>query len=1092
MLHFLLDADRLKNTDALIGRICARAAEGTQGQILIVPEQYSHAAERALCAAGGDTISRGAEVLSFTRLASRLLSVYGGVCEEYLDKGGRLLSVYLAAEQVRSRLKYYASVSTKPEFLLRLGAAMEEFLSYCLPPEALREAAQRVSGQFAQKLEELSLLYESYLSVCKNGRSDPVTRLERLRTLLQQTDYASEHVFYLDGFSDFTAAEHGVLTELLRRAPEIHIALCTDGSGRAVFQAASETAAELKKEAARWNVPVTTGHPSCPAVRAEALCGWLDGLFSPTQTLGQDAAGRLFLHHAPTAEQECAYAAWRVRRLLQTGSRCREIGIALSDRAAYEPVLRTLFSRMQLPAYFAGTEDILSQPLFAAVLCAMEAVDRYDNEPMLAFLKSGISPLARDEADRLEKYAFTWSIRGKLWEETWTMHPDGFGAEWDEERRAELEQLNASRSRAVSPLASLRRAWHAEKNAGEMVMALDEFLTALDAGGRMQQQAQAQEAAGEAQRAQQTRQLFDILIDAMEQTYQVLGACVMEPPQFTAMFRMLLSQYQVGTIPAAVDQVQIGPLESFRSLRTKHLIVLGAEEGKLPAFAPALGVFTEDERQRLRTMGLALAPAQEDRLDREMGWIRAALCAAEESCSLCYSGAEPSFLFTRTLQMFDRLSVTEDAEHVFAPDVNAAAAALLRAGGREEPHIHALSEAVSRLRRCGAYDFTPVARQTVCGLYGNQIALSASRIDRYAACRYAFFLYDGLRLRPWKQARFDAPLFGTFVHKVLEKTVREVMDLGGFAAVEEESLLKIAARHAQEYTRDFMPEFAQRGERFAYLYNRNLNEVLAVVQDVGQELRASKFIPRDCELHFARGTEQEDTMPPIRVHTPSGESVVSGFVDRVDLYETEHGAYYRVVDYKTGKKDLDYAGLLCGEDLQMLIYLFALKEHGQTRYGRRLFPAGVLYVPAREEMESVPPGTSEEKIAELRAKKKRRKGLLLDDETILQAMEPSDGTPRYLPYQLKKGERTGDLATREQLALLERFVMQSLQEMTGAMFAGGVTPNPILRGQNRSSCEHCDFVQACHKDACCHENRYIAEIKSERFWQEVERRCTHG
>lgn len=71
-------------------------------------------------------------------------------------------------------------------------------------------------------------------------------------------------------------------------------------------------------------------------------------------------------------------------------------------------------------------------------------------------------------------------------------------------------------------------------------MALDEFLTALDAGGRMQRQAQAQEAAGEAQRAQQTRQLFDILIDAMEQTYQVLGACVMEPPQFTAMFRMLL------------------------------------------------------------------------------------------------------------------------------------------------------------------------------------------------------------------------------------------------------------------------------------------------------------------------------------------------------------------------------------------------------------------------------------------------------------------------------------------------------------------------------------------------------------------------
>ena len=176
----------------------------------------------------------------------------------------------------------------------------------------------------------------------------------------------------------------------------------------------------------------------------------------------------------------------------------------------------------------------------------------------------------------------------------------------------------------------------------------------------------------------------------------------------------------------------------------------------------------------------------------------------------------------------------------------------------------------------------------------------------------------------------------------------------------------------------------------------------------------------------------------------------------------------------------------------MLIYLFALKEHGQAHYGMKLFPAGVLYVPAREDMESVPPGTSEEKLAEVRAKHKCRKGLILDDETVLQAMEPAEGTPRYLPYQLKKGERTGELASRAQLEMLDRFVMQSLREMTGALLGGGVTPDPILRGQSWSSCMYCDFAQACHRDACRHENRYIAEVKAEKFWQEVERRCAHG
>ncbi len=104
MLRIMLDTDRLRTSEALIGRICARAGEGVSGQILIVPEQYSHTAERALCRTGGGTISRYAEVLSFTRLASRLFSIYGGVCEEYLDKGvdGCSASIWRRSRCVRS------------------------------------------------------------------------------------------------------------------------------------------------------------------------------------------------------------------------------------------------------------------------------------------------------------------------------------------------------------------------------------------------------------------------------------------------------------------------------------------------------------------------------------------------------------------------------------------------------------------------------------------------------------------------------------------------------------------------------------------------------------------------------------------------------------------------------------------------------------------------------------------------------------------------------------------------------------------------------------------------------------------------------
>ena len=98
MLTLLCGADRLATSAALLRAVCARAEAGKGGNILIVPEQYSHETERALCRAGGDTISRFAEVLSFSRLASRVFSIEGGSACEETDAGGRLLLMALAVE----------------------------------------------------------------------------------------------------------------------------------------------------------------------------------------------------------------------------------------------------------------------------------------------------------------------------------------------------------------------------------------------------------------------------------------------------------------------------------------------------------------------------------------------------------------------------------------------------------------------------------------------------------------------------------------------------------------------------------------------------------------------------------------------------------------------------------------------------------------------------------------------------------------------------------------------------------------------------------------------------------------------------------
>ena len=91
---------------------------------------------------------------------------------------------------------------------------------------------------------------------------------------------------------------------------------------------------------------------------------------------------------------------------------------------------------------------------------------------------------------------------------------------------------------------------------------------------------------------------------AMEQAELVLGAQEMELDRFLQMFRMLLGCYQVGSIPANLDEVLVSGLDGMRALQAGYLIVLGADEGALPAFSQSEGLLSDSDRRNLSSLGV--------------------------------------------------------------------------------------------------------------------------------------------------------------------------------------------------------------------------------------------------------------------------------------------------------------------------------------------------------------------------------------------------------------------------------------------------------------------------------------------------------
>lgn len=1068
MLLLNLSTERKRNGARILDTVCRAAENGVGGQILVVPEQFSHMTERELCLRGGDSVSRYVEVLGFSRLAERVFAAQGGGAEEETDAVGKLLLMASAAEQVRSRLKIFGGSTARPEYLLRLLDVLDEFRSFCVTPDALRKASAALTGVLAEKTEEFALLMEAYAAVCAQMGQSAETRLNRLLAALEDGNFADGKRFYFDGFADFNGVELEIIAQLLCGGAEVEVNLTCDSlaGGRQQYDTARHTASELLRLARQQGISprVLTFDED-----GGALSDLRKNLFSGGGTA--DVANGVRCFTASDRETECRLAAGELLRLVQEEKlRWRDIAVACADWDGYAPILRSVFRHADIPAYFAGDRELLGHPLARMVLDVLAAASgTMEQEAVLGYLKSGFAPLSAEHCDRLENYILLWNLSGSRLEQPWQMSPDGVRRD-AETAESRLAELNEGRLAAIRPLSILRNRLKTAQNTGQMVRALWSFMEEIGLNERLNREAAALQSEGELQLAQEYAQIYGVFCSLLEQMYGVLGDTVRSPEDFYRMLRTALSVCRIGTIPASLDCVTVGSLLSQRRCDTQVFFLLGANEGSFPSGDENISPLTDAERIDLLQVGLRVAPTAADRLNRELGVIDSVLAAPSR---LLYLGAledKEAYLFRRAVKLCG--SCRLDADRLESHSLREYCAYLI---GHPEASCDApeLAREAARLRESAAYRFESLSRTSVDALYGRTMRLSSSKVDSLASCRFAYFLEYGLRARERKTAELDASLYGSFVHDVLEKTARQVMAEGGFALVSLERVLEIAEEYIGAYAENELRDVLLT-ERADYLFRRTFSEVRQVVTELYREMSVSAFEPKWFELKFADKGE----LPAVRIVGKEAVAELEGLVDRADVWRSGERVYVRVVDYKTGKKDFDYTMVLNGIGLQMLLYLFTLTEK------TGMLPAGVLYFPARLERLSLKDRSDEKTMLGERRKSLRRKGLLLNDPAVLQAMEPAAKKPEFLPLDYdKQGEPKGDIATSHEWHLLEHHVFATVEALADELHGGELTPNPYYRDGMHNACVWCPYDSVCRAKGNW---RWLRRVNAAEFWERLE------
>ena len=1097
MLKLLLGRAGTGKTTEILGTM-AREGE-RRPQLLIVPEQHSHDAERQLCAVGGNGVSLCAEVLSFTRLASRVFSVAGGLAEPVLDAGGRLLLMDVALKAVEDRLKVYVRPSRKPPFLTQLAATVDECKGANISPERLFEVAGQVEGESGDKFYDLALICGAYEAYCEQRGADPRDKLTRLARALEGCPWGEGRDIYLDGFTDFTVQERQVLEKLVGQANSVTVALTCDGMAgdeEDVFGPARRTARRLLELAKRMGVEseVRVRSEKGAAV-ARGIARVEEHLFEAVLPVFEETPEGVELYRAMSPYSEVERAAAELARLVrEEGYRYRDLAVTARSMEVYGPLITLIFPRYGLPVFLGGMDDVLQKPILTLVTGALDAVaGEYRYEDVFRYLKTGLTDLSRDEVDRLENYVLKWDIKGSRWTQAgeWNMHPEGYGGVWNETLKARVAELDGLRRRVAEPLERLRRA--KEKTGEGLALALYGFLEEIDLPRRLLERGAELRQGGEAALAAEYEQLWKLLCGALEQCAQLLGETGMDWEEFARLFKLVLSQYQVGAIPVSLDRVAAGEMPRLAHKHCKVLYLLGADDGAIPAVAPSPGLLVDEDRSLLAAFGLESAPRLTDKLWREMTIVYETCALPSDRLIVSYALAgedggkgQPSFLVKKLRQLFPGLVPLDERSLEKDFHMTALRPALELAGlrpglGRALKEVPGCAPLVERMERAATMERGSLTRPTVEALYGRHVPMSASRMDKYKSCHFSYFMQYGLGAKARKGAEFAATDYGTFVHYVLENVLRERK---GREVPGREQVSAVVKRYVEEQLGGLAGETA----RFRYLFRRLEKTVYAVVKNVCEELENSEFQPVAFELGFGKKGE----LPPVELTVDGVTLSVSGVVDRVDAWEKDGRLYLRVVDYKTGRKSFDLTDVWNGLGLQMLLYLFTLTEDGKTLFGdRELVPAGVLYLPARD----LPVGGSRTMTEEERQKKVdeqlRRKGLVLDDEAVLSAMERGEEGFRFLPLKMKKsGEIGGEaLVSAERLGKLERHTRQILRDIAAELAAGNIAADPFWQGPQHNACQWCEYAAACQfrEGRGDDRRRWLPKVGAEAFWEGLEK-----
>ena len=284
-------------------------------------------------------------------------------------------------------------------------------------------------------------------------------------------------------------------------------------------------------------------------------------------------------------------------------------------------------------------------------------------------------------------------------------------------------------------------------------------------------------------------------------------------------------------------------------------------------------------------------------------------------------------------------------------------------------------------------------------------------------------------------------------------------------------------------TDSFISNFVRHSKHNAFIIH-SAGEVLEdCVLAIAAMVRAGSFRPIASEVVF--GDVGDEPGGYELGLSDNRQLILRGKIDRLDVAELEGGKIGIVFDYKRRDKTFSWAKFYYGLDMQLPIYMLAVRAAGESQY-KIQDVVGAFYMPVETGLEKVELNKLSD---EAEGFNRKAKGIFNGQFARLLDGNASKDSRFYNFYVTKDGEPYGVYGGRGALRSGDfekvlRFAEGRIVELAGEIVSGKIDIAPYRIG-TATPCGYCKYRAVCRFDWQVNDYRPLRSLMKEAVLEEM-------